>query len=395
MKTRTKFKQNFLAPSGSWLCIAFIFTYFFHFGQQTIYSEPFSNQENKGVSGNNNGFPSVDLTGVSWTIDYSAATLSATTDWFKVTNGVMEARDVDGLVYWISPSIDVSSYIDVSIQLDASEQGNLESSDVFISEFSLDGGAWTQFESNGNLSDDFTSITAQQTLLNGTSIQIRVGMQNNAGNEYLRLDNVTVSGIALTVPASPSISSIDEGNEQLVINFTPGNDGGSPITDFEYSIDNGLNWVSAGTTSSPILITGLTNGTSYNVQVRGINDIGNGDASNTVVGTPQAIVSIPTLDTSPSISSISSTSAVLGGTIISDGGASITNRGTLWSTSPTPLSNGLDEGGTSVDVFSHVRNGFTKNTLYYYRAYATNSVGTAYSDDATFTTLQDLSLIHI
>ena len=179
-----------------------------------------------------------------------------------------------------------------------------------------------------------------------------------------------------------------ETNSSLSISL-PGNDGGSPITDFEYSIDNGSNWVSAGTTSSPILITGLTNGISYNVQVRGINAIGNGDASNTVVGTPQAIVSIPTLDTSPSISSIGSTSAVLGGTIISDGGASITNRGTLWSTSPTPLSNGLDEGGTSVDAFSHLRNGFTKNTLYYYRAYATNSVGTAYSDDATFTTLQD------
>ena len=143
MKTKTKFKLNFSALLGVWICIVFIFTCFFHFGQQTIYSEPFSNQENKGVSGTNNGFPTVDLTGVTWTIDYSAATLSATTDWFKVTNGVMEARDVDGLVYWISPSIDVSSYIDVSIQLDASEQGNLESSDVFISEFSLDGGAWT------------------------------------------------------------------------------------------------------------------------------------------------------------------------------------------------------------------------------------------------------------
>ena len=389
MKTRTKFKQNFLAPSGSWLCIAFIFTYFFHYGQQTIYTENFANQENKGVTGTNNGSPIFDVVGVSWSIDVSSGLFTASTDYFKVRNGVMEGRDLDGLVYWISPNIDISSFVDVSIQLDLSETGNLEASDATTSEYSLDGGQWTQFDTNGSTSNDFTSLTAQQTLLNGSSLQIRVAMINNAGNEYIQLDNVTVSGVALTAPLAPSISTIDEGNEQLLVNFTPGNDGGSPITDFEYSIDNGSNWVSAGTTSTPILITGLTNGTSYNVQVRGINAIGNGDASNTVIGTPQAIVSIPIMDSSPSISSIGSTSAVMGGTIISDGGASITNRGTLWSTSPSPLSNGLDEGGTSVDAFSHLRNGFTKNTLYYYRAYATNSVGTAYSDDGTFTTLQE------
>jgi len=389
MKTKTKYKCNITPLKGFGVIFIFIFQFVVSFGQQTIYSEPFSNQENKGVTGTNNGSPIFDVAGVSWSIDVSSGLFTASTDYFKVRNGVMEGRDLDGLVYWISPSIDISSFVDISIQLDLSETGNLEDSDATTSEYSLDGGQWTQFDINGSTSNDFTSLTAQQTLLNGSSLQIRVAIINNAGNEYIQLDNVTVSGVALTAPLSPSISSIDEGNEQLLVNFTPGNDGGSSITDFEYSINNGLNWISAGTTSSPILITGLTNGTSYSVQIRGINAIGNGDASNTVVGTPQAIVSIPTLDTSPSISSIGSTSAVLGGKVISDGGASITNRGTLWSTSPTPVSNGLDEGGTSVSAFSHLRSGLTKNTLYFYRAYATNSVGTAYSNDAIFTTLQD------
>lgn len=370
--------------------ILYFASFFPYLSQQTtIYSENFSNQENKGVNGVNNGSPIFDVTGINWSIDVSAASLTASTDWFKVKNGVMEARDLDGLVYWISPSIDISSYIDVSIQLDASEQGNLEASDVYTSEFSLDGGAWTQFETNGSFSDDFTSITAQQTLLNGTTVQIRVGMHNNAGNEYMRLDNVTVSGIALTAPASPTISSVDEGNNQLLIQFTPGSNGGSVITDFEYSTDNGTTWISAGSTTSPILITGLINGTPYNVQIRGINAIGNGDPSNSVIATPQAVLDVPTLSTLPSITSIENNSAILGGTIVSDGGTSITERGTVWATSASPITNSLAEGGTSTGDFSHTRSNFTKNTLYYYRAYATNSQGTSYSDDGIFTTLQD------
>ena len=62
----------------------------FHYGQQTIYTENFCNQENKGVTGVNNGAPIEDLTGVSWTIDYSAATLSAST--LLQSNPNMEAR---------------------------------------------------------------------------------------------------------------------------------------------------------------------------------------------------------------------------------------------------------------------------------------------------------------
>ena len=361
--------------------------------QTTIYSENFSNQENKGVNGVNNGSPIFDVTGINWSIDVSAASLTASTDWFKVKNGVMEARDLDGLVYWISPDIDIALYVDVLIQLDASEQGNLEATDVYTCEFSLDGGAWTQFETNGSFSDDFTSTTAQQTLLNGAIIQIRVGMHNNAGNEYMRLDNVTVSGIALTAPASPTISSIDEGNNQLLVHFTPGSNGGSVITDFEYSTDNGITWMSAASTTSPILITGLINGTPYNVQVRGINAIGDGAPSNTVTATPQAILDVPTLSATPSLASISNNSAILGGTIVSDGGASLTERGTVWATSASPTTNSLAEGGISIGDFNHTRSNFTKNTLYYYRAYATNSQGTSYSDDGIFTTLQDAPTI--
>jgi hypothetical protein len=94
----------------------------------------------------------------------------------------------------------------------------------------------------------------------------------------------------------------------------------------------------------------------------------------------------PTL-TSPTVSSITTTSATLGATISSNGGAALTERGTVWGTAASPTGNLLVEGGTTVAAFTHSRTGLTANTAYTYRGYATNSVGTGYSADGTFTTL--------
>jgi hypothetical protein len=90
-----------------------------------------------------------------------------------------------------------------------------------------------------------------------------------------------------TEPSAPSVGSVTAGDGQLSVAFTaPSSNGGSAITDYEYSTDNGVTWVSAASTSSPIVITGLSNGTSYNVKLRAINSVGEGTASSAVSGTP-------------------------------------------------------------------------------------------------------------
>ena len=94
-----------------------------------------------------------------------------------------------------------------------------------------------------------------------------------------------------TIPSAPTITTITGTNNGLTINFTaPTSDGGSPITDYEYSVDAGSNWASGSTTVTPILITGLTNGTSYSVIIRAINGVGSGPSSNSVSGTPNATI---------------------------------------------------------------------------------------------------------
>ena len=94
----------------------------------------------------------------------------------------------------------------------------------------------------------------------------------------------------------------------------------------------------------------------------------------------------PTVTTNP-ISSITATTAVCGGEVTSDGGANVTLRGVCWSTSQNPtVSNSYTNNGSGTGSFTSSIAGLTAGTTYYVRAYATNSAGTSYGNQFTFTT---------
>jgi uncharacterized protein (TIGR02145 family) len=88
------------------------------------------------------------------------------------------------------------------------------------------------------------------------------------------------------------------------------------------------------------------------------------------------------------VSLVSKTTATCGGIISSDGGALVTDRGICWSTSDNPTTEVTTKtsDGTGTGDFTSNLSGLTVNTLYHVRAYATNSVGTAYSTQVTFAT---------
>lgn len=92
-------------------------------------------------------------------------------------------------------------------------------------------------------------------------------------------------------------------------------------------------------------------------------------------------------------SAITATSALLGGTITTDGGATITERGVCWATSASPTtSNNKLAIGIGTGSFNGNITGLTANTTYYVRAYAINSQGTAYGNEVNFKTSIALSL---
>lgn len=98
--------------------------------------------------------------------------------------------------------------------------------------------------------------------------------------------------------------------------------------------------------------------------------------------------SAPTL-TTPTATSITDVSATLGANITSDGGSTISARGTAYKTasSVAATDNPLVEGGTATGVYSHSRTGLTPQTQYFYAGYATNTTGTGLSTEGNFRTL--------
>jgi len=93
--------------------------------------------------------------------------------------------------------------------------------------------------------------------------------------------------------------------------------------------------------------------------------------------------------TTGSVTSITYTDATAAGTVTSDGGATVTNRGICWSSStstPTYPASSYATSGSGTGAFTASLTSLTAGTTYYYRAFAVNSVGTGYGSVLTFST---------
>lgn len=99
---------------------------------------------------------------------------------------------------------------------------------------------------------------------------------------------------------------------------------------------------------------------------------------------------LPTLTTT-AITSIETTTAISGGIISSDGASNVTSRGICWSTNTNPTTaDSKTTNGTGTGTFVSNLTGLLPNTTYYVRAYATNSVGTAYGNQVSFSTFETM-----
>ena len=130
---------------------------------------------------------------------------------------------------------------------------------------------------------------------------------------------------------------------------------------------------------------GLTRGNIYYLRAYATNSAG------TVYGNEILFVTLadlPTLQTNP-ISNLTFLSANSGGTITDNGGSDIIAKGVVWSINQNPtidISSKTNDGSGSVNYNSNITN-IIANTTYYVRSYASNSVGTNYGNEISFTTL--------
>jgi uncharacterized protein (TIGR02145 family) len=138
------------------------------------------------------------------------------------------------------------------------------------------------------------------------------------------------------------------------------------------------------------LLSGLNPSTTYYVKAYATNSAGTSYGNELSFST--TLTNVLTLTTT-SPSSIATTTASCGGTIITDGGSTVTARGVVWSSMPNPtiaLATKTTDG-TGTGVFTSVLSGLNPSTTYYVKAYATNSTGTSYGNELNFSTLQGSS----
>lgn len=95
-----------------------------------------------------------------------------------------------------------------------------------------------------------------------------------------------------TVPGAPTIGTATAGNASISIAFSaPASDGGSAVTGYTGTCTAGTSEVAGSAAASPVVVTGLSNGISYNCSVTATNSVGTGAASATVSAMPDAAAS--------------------------------------------------------------------------------------------------------
>ena len=232
---------------------------------------------------------------------------------------------------------------------------------------------------------------------------------NNAATETITVTPIitttyTVTGTnlygcydedSITVTVNPVVPTVSTGSVVLTPNSATcgGNvtsDGGIAVTarGVCYStspnptISGSHTTDGTGTGSFTSSLTSLTAGTTYFVRAYATNSVG------TAYGEEVSFVAavLPVVNTATP-TNIMATSATCGGNVTNDGSAVVTDRGVCWSTTHNPTtSNSHTTDGSGTGSFTSSLTGLTTGTTYYVRAYATNSLGTAYGIEVSFTT---------
>ena len=142
----------------------------------------------------------------------------------------------------------------------------------------------------------------------------------------------------------------------------------------------------AATGSYSVGLTGLTPSTLYHVRAYATNSAGTAYGADSTFTT--TTISAPTITTTAAFG-VSNNAATSGGTVTSNGGTPLTARGIVYGTSPNPtLANSvITDVSITTGTFTANITGLANTTTYYVRAYATNSVGTTYGNEVSFTTL--------
>jgi len=256
--------------------------------------------------------------------------------------------------------------------------------------------SWTSIATVTTPSTGLNYTLSGLNLANGATVTVRwisayAGSSSNVS--LWATDNFTASW---GLPAVTTVSANQTGQTTATGNGNITSTGGFAslvASGFCYSSTVAIPTIADSKTTDGILVTGaypssmtsLTAGTLYHVRAYATNPVGTSYGAVIDVTTPAPTLAILT---TTAASAITPVSALSGGNISDDGGRAITARGVCWSTTANPTTaNSFVNSGTGTGSFNSLLSVLTASTTYFARAFATNSVGTSYGNQITFTTL--------
>ena len=228
---------------------------------------------------------------------------------------------------------------------------------------SYSGGSFTT-----NYNNTLTTATISG-LTNGNSYQFAVYATNARGNGPTSVNSFPVT--PSTVPGAPTAVTGVSGNSQVTVSWiAPVDNGGTTIISYTVTSGEFTKTVTGNPPLTTTIVTGLTNGTSYQFTVAATNSAGTGSASTASAAiVPATIPSAPTIisATSGNTQATISWNALTG--YLQTGGAAIIN----YRLTSSPGGFTTTTTGTSATL-----SGLTNGTSYTFTLYATNSVGNGY-----------------
>jgi hypothetical protein len=176
--------------------------------------------------------------------------------------------------------------------------------------YSTDNGTTWKARTDAGGTSTSMAITVESgtvnALANGTTYTVKIAAYNTGSpggmgtgsNMVSEYPNTTPGAPTLTTTQSDTLSGTADAGGRLSVAFTaPGSTGGSAITSYEYTTNAGVTWTALAGTSSPQVISGLTNGTSYTVAIHAVNRSGNGTSSGSLAAAPYTYPGAPTSPT--------------------------------------------------------------------------------------------------
>lgn len=239
-----------------------------------------------------------------------------------------------------------------------------------------------------------TVVIDRTRLAGGENTTLLHIVSNNGSNEI----KVKATGADIPTVTTANVTGVTATSASCGGNVTA--DGGTFVT------DRGICWamtnaptiegshvsMGQGTGSFNCTMNNLSLNTKYYVRAFATNNRGTAYGEQKTFTTTDGLPKI----TTTAVSNISATTAQGGGNVTDNGGYPITARGICWNTTGYPDINASHTtNGTGNGSFTANMSNLSPNTTYHVRAYATNSVGTSYGSDVTFSTTDGLPVITI